>query len=508
MARGGRRKGSGAKSPWKNTPTMTIRVPKVLAERLLQIAKRLDQQSVDSMPSTDFVEDSHVTGSNIGLEISSALSPRKGTPVQLAIASYDQNFPAISELEFQDMARKSGIESLYYIVYIDNVESILNVGILSHRRIEAEEIQHMTIYNEQVIDRRAERLVVGDKTLWDFANLYFQPRNAMLYSIIHKVSINEVVIIAIKREILKKNNVFITNGNAASYSSDIIAASEAKHILKDIRNETDKDWWNNDDGSKRKIMAECLVPECIPPDYIQTIYVPTSKAKSDLEARISTTEFKLPVVVAPDRFFQPDARTSITPLLSLVKGDMFFSKMQTLTISVNCVGVMGKGLASTAKSRFPDVYVKYEDLCKSKSLRLGKPFIHKRESSVLKELGDDAFVLSDLAEIDDSLQTWFMLFPTKDHWKSNSKLEEIEAGLQWFLSNYKSQGVKSVAFPALGCGNGQLSWRDVGPLMCKYLESLDIQVVIYLPAESTIPHEWMERDFLLGSKNTTDVTDF
>lgn len=499
MSRGGCRSGAGAKPKWKHSKTKTIRVPVDLADQVLEIAKMIDQ----GVRGYDLVPDLTCSTDSVSEEIkelsstkSMAKQDKFSDSIQLALSnSPDFNLPTLSELDFQEMIRKAGIEGLYYIVHIENLASILELGILSHRQIEIQGINHVTIYDTGVIDRRSNRTVIEDKTLWDFANLYLQPRNAMLYSIIHKINVSDIAIVSVTKEILNARGAFITTGNAAGNESEIIPVSEAKSFLSQIRKEIDKDWWNRDDGSKRKMMAECLIPDFIPPSYLQRIYVPTKKAKAKAESKIAEVNGNLQVVIEPERFFLPNSVASVTSRLSVARGDMFFSKMQTLTISVNCVGVMGKGLASAAKYRFPDVYVKYEDMCKRKTLKLGQPYIHKRESSVLSDLGDEAFMLAD---VEDASQTWFMLFPTKGHWKSNSKLEEIEQGLVWFSNNYKKQGVKSVAFPALGCGNGGLSWRDVGPLMCKYLAPLDLQVVIYLPAEIDVLPEWVSPNFLLS----------
>lgn len=491
MGRGGCRTGAGAKSKWKSSKTKTIRVPVAIADRVLELAKMLDQGS-----GYDFVEPPTAEQNEALYSPEEVSEPRQQSKhIQLPLVSFDSDLPSLSELDFQDMVRKQGIEAFYYIVHIDNLDSILKMGILSHRQVEDQGVEHITIYNSEVIDRRSNRVVIDGRTLWDFANLYLQPRNAMLYAITHKIGVNDIAIIAVKREILKKKGVFITSGNAASHESDITSASDSKSLLSKIRKEIDKDWWNKDDGSKRKMMAECLVPDLVPPDYIQSIYVATEKAKSKASLKIAQGNANLLIIVEPEKFFLPSSVAVVNRNISIVRGDMFFSKMQTLTISVNCVGVMGKGLASTAKHRFPDVYVRYESLCKSKTLSLGKPYIHKRESSVLTDLGDDAFILAD---IDEASQTWFMLFPTKGHWKNNSRIEDIEEGLRWFCSNYKKQGVKSVAFPALGCGNGGLSWGDVGPLMCKHLVATDIPVAIYLPTEVGIPNEWITPDFLMS----------
>lgn len=130
---------------------------------------------------------------------------------------------------------------------------------------------------------------------------------------------------------------------------------------------------------------------------------------------------------------------------------MFFSSMQTLTVSVNTVGVMGKGLASRAKYQFPDVYVVYQDACRSKDLRMGQPYLYKREAFLDNDLADDPLTLSNF-----NSNKWFLLFATKKHWRENSDRAGIEQGLQWIVDNYQSCAIQSLALPALGCGLGGL----------------------------------------------------
>ena len=171
---------------------------------------------------------------------------------------------------------------------------------------------------------------------------------------------------------------------------------------------------------------------------------------------------------------------------------MFFSMAQTLTITVNTVGVMGKGLASRAKYQFPDVYVFYQDLCRRNILQMGKPYVYKREGFLDSELAYDPYTLPH-----PNSNKWFLLFPTKSHWREDSDIKGIERGLQWVLANYKAQGVKSLAVPALGCGLGRLQWWEVGPLMCKYLSQLDIPVKLYLPTEGKPSAKILSKSFLL-----------
>ena len=171
---------------------------------------------------------------------------------------------------------------------------------------------------------------------------------------------------------------------------------------------------------------------------------------------------------------------------------MFLSDLQTFTISVNTVGVMGKGLASRAKYQFPDVYVRYQQLCRQKKIKMGVPYLVKREENYEKTLMEETS-----SAVTENGARWLLLFPTKNHWREKSPYEGIERGLQWLVQNYKNQGIQSLALPALGCGLGGLSWKDIGPLMCKYLHQMEIKSSIYLPLGSSIPKEWLEPEFLL-----------
>jgi O-acetyl-ADP-ribose deacetylase (regulator of RNase III) len=138
------------------------------------------------------------------------------------------------------------------------------------------------------------------------------------------------------------------------------------------------------------------------------------------------------------------------------KGDIFESKAQVIVNTVNCQGVMGKGLALAFKQRYPAMFPVYQQECKAGRLRIGRPSLYKESAP------------------------WILNFPTKDTWKANSKIEYLEKGLEYFIANYKKAGITSVAFPKLGAQNGKLSWDDVGPLMAKYLSSLEIDVYIYI----------------------------
>lgn len=381
-----------------------------------------------------------------------------------------------------------GIRGFYYITHIDNLPSILRHGILSHQLVEERNIFYTPVYDTEIVTDRKSILTPDSKSLWSFANLYFQPRNPMLYRVINEKSYKDIVVVEVKPDLLDRPDIFITTGNARASDSEILSQKAGMNRLRQIRKNVNVVWWKPEDGSKRKIMAECLVPDLVPPNFIQAVYVATHEvAERARELLPSDT----PIIPEPNMFFQPLWKERLTPNLFLVKGDMFFSNMQTLTISVNCIGVMGKGLASRAKYQFPEVYVQYQDLCRRRTLRMGNPYLLKLEFSLNQRLADEPQSLNNIE------QKRFLLLPTKNHWRESSDINGIEQGLQWIQQNYRRLSIKSLAIPALGCGLGKLSWRDVGPMLCKYLSALDINVVIYLPREKETPEEQLTSKFLL-----------
>lgn len=134
---------------------------------------------------------------------------------------------------------------------------------------------------------------------------------------------------------------------------------------------------------------------------------------------------------------------------------IFESPAQTLVNTVNCVGVMGKGLAHAFKEREPEMFKAYKLICDQKALVPGKLWLWRGRGS------------------------WILNFPTKVHWRNPSKLEWIEQGLAKFVSDYPEQGITEISFSQLGCGNGNLEWDDVRPMMEHYLSKVNIPVYIH-----------------------------
>lgn len=143
--------------------------------------------------------------------------------------------------------------------------------------------------------------------------------------------------------------------------------------------------------------------------------------------------------------------------IKFIKGNIFNSKAQTIVNTVNCVGVMGKGIALVFKLRYPKMFDLYKDHCKSKLIVIGKLWLYKGEENA----------------------SWVLNFPTKFHWKYPSKIEYLEKGLEKFCSTYKDQGITSIAFPLLGTHNGGLDKDTVMNLMYEYLDKCEIDIEIY-----------------------------
>ncbi|QQG49583.1 MAG: DUF4433 domain-containing protein [archaeon] len=391
----------------------------------------------------------------------------------------------------RESRKRRDFRELYYITHVDNLKSIVTKGILSHSMVEKSGVKYTPIYNKDIVANRKGIRTPDGSSLWSFANLYFQARNPMMYKVLVDNPLEKIAIVTVRKGILSKAAYF-TDGNAASSETTIYPIDRFGREEQSILRQIDTDWWNSFDGSKRRIMAEVLIPDFVPPEYVEAVFV----GKQDMAGALRDEFYRDDryVMWQAPLFFAPTRETRLTPYLSVVDGDMFFSRMQTLTVSVNCVGVMGKGLASRAKYQFPDVYVDYQDKCRSGRLKLGKPNIYKRESSFDEELADEPKSLEHA-----NARTWFILFPTKNHWREMSDIRYIERGLEWIKENYRQIGITSLAVPALGCGLGGLDWKDIGPVMCRYL-SLDIPVQVYLPAEKHVPDKYIMKDYLMQGR--------
>ena len=149
-----------------------------------------------------------------------------------------------------------------------------------------------------------------------------------------------------------------------------------------------------------------------------------------------------------------------------IKGDMFDDQSEAIVNTVNCVGVMGKGVAKEFKRRWPDNFKMYKKLCDAKELSPGMMYIHDNSGMFAK---GPRFLIN---------------FPTKQHWRAKSKIEYIIDGLDSFVKQVRALGIKSVALPPLGCGNGGLPWDKVRQLIEEKCAALpDVKFHVYTPRE-------------------------
>ncbi len=161
-------------------------------------------------------------------------------------------------------------------------------------------------------------------------------------------------------------------------------------------------------------------------------------------------------------------------------GDLFESHAQTLVNTVNTVGVMGKGIALEFRRRYPEMYHDYLRRCQRREVRLGRPYLYTDSTP------------------------WILNFPTKDHWRSVSRLADIVEGLEYLKHHYARWGITSIAVPPLGSGQGQLEWKVVGPTLFRHLSELPIPVELYAPYGT--PHEELEPMFL--QRSLFDMSDY
>lgn len=147
-------------------------------------------------------------------------------------------------------------------------------------------------------------------------------------------------------------------------------------------------------------------------------------------------------------------------MVEVKKDNIFTSEHQTLVNTVNCVGVMGAGIALEFKLRHPAMFDKYVEHCNNRLIDIGRLWIYKPPANSKD-------------------QRWVLNFPTKLDWKHPSKLEYLQAGLKKFIGTYQNKEIKSIAFPVLGSTSGGLDEEESLSVMLEYLDQCTIPVEIY-----------------------------
>ena len=176
-------------------------------------------------------------------------------------------------------------------------------------------------------------------------------------------------------------------------------------------------------------------------------------------------------------------------MIELAQGDILKADAEALVNTVNCVGIMGRGIALQFRKAFPENFKAYEAACKTRQVQPGKMFIYD-----LNRLYNPRFIIN---------------FPTKRHWKGKSRIEDIKSGLADLIGVVQQQQIRSIAIPPLGCGLGGLNWEEVRPLIIEAFQSVpEVAVLLFEPAgapqasamvrENKVPNMTVGRAALLG----------
>jgi O-acetyl-ADP-ribose deacetylase (regulator of RNase III) len=155
-------------------------------------------------------------------------------------------------------------------------------------------------------------------------------------------------------------------------------------------------------------------------------------------------------------------------MITSLRGNLIEADAEALVNSVNTVGVMGKGIALQFRQAFPENYRQYASACKLGLVNPGEMFVVRTG-----KLTNPKFIIN---------------FPTKRHWKHNSRMSDIESGLVDLVAQVRQLELRSIALPPLGCGNGGLDWTEVRPRIVKAFEGLPhIQVQLFEPVGAPNP---------------------
>lgn len=152
-------------------------------------------------------------------------------------------------------------------------------------------------------------------------------------------------------------------------------------------------------------------------------------------------------------------------MIQIEQGNLLLADVDALINTVNCVGVMGKGLALQFKQAFPDNFKAYAQACAAGGVQAGRMHIHDNGGLVNPR--------------------WIINFPTKRHWRDGSRLEDVASGLAALVADVQRLGIQSIAIPPLGCGLGGLDWAVVQPMIeCAFETLPDVAVHLYTPPQT------------------------
>lgn len=146
-------------------------------------------------------------------------------------------------------------------------------------------------------------------------------------------------------------------------------------------------------------------------------------------------------------------------------GDILAEDAEVLVNTVNCVGIMGRGIALQFKKMFPENFKAYAEACKRKEVRPGRMFVFETGEAIAPR--------------------YIINFPTKRHWRGKSRMADIDAGLKDLAKEIRSRNIRSIALPPLGSGLGGLDWQEVSTRIDAMLQEFDnVKAVVFEPSEA------------------------
>ncbi|MEK6303558.1 MAG: macro domain-containing protein [Acidobacteriota bacterium] len=153
-------------------------------------------------------------------------------------------------------------------------------------------------------------------------------------------------------------------------------------------------------------------------------------------------------------------------MIEYKKGDILGEDVEALVNTVNCVGIMGRGIALQFKNAFPENFKSYAAACSRNEVRPGRMFVFETS-----KLTNPRYIIN---------------FPTKRHWRGKSRIEDIEDGLVALAGEIRSRSIRSIAIPPLGSGLGGLSWSEVQPRIEANLREFGDRIVIFQPSDMPV----------------------
>jgi O-acetyl-ADP-ribose deacetylase (regulator of RNase III) len=155
-------------------------------------------------------------------------------------------------------------------------------------------------------------------------------------------------------------------------------------------------------------------------------------------------------------------------MITFKHGDILQEDVEAIVNTVNCVGVMGRGIALQFKNAYPDNFKAYEKACNASEVVPGKMFVYDRGGFI-----NPRYIIN---------------FPTKRHWRDKSRMEDIDNGIHDLIRVIKELDIGSVAIPPLGSGLGGLDWQDVKKSITSAMNdaALDVEIIVFEPLKDQV----------------------